>query len=67
MPSRLGAPLLASRAVVVGKDGAERRGILGVLDGFCPLGVEDEAGEAWPALLGHLGWVVATEVPTWQF
>lgn len=30
-------------AVVVGKDGAERRGILGVLDGFCPLGVEDEA------------------------
>lgn len=31
-------------AVVVGKDGGERRGILGVLDGFQPLGVEDEAG-----------------------
>ncbi|KAI7836644.1 hypothetical protein COHA_009529 [Chlorella ohadii] len=30
-------------AVVIGKDGGERRGILGVLDGFCPLGVENEA------------------------
>lgn len=31
-------------AVVVGRDGGDRRGILGVLDGFCPLGVENEAG-----------------------
>lgn len=29
-------------AIVVGNDGGERRGILGVLDGFSPLGVEDE-------------------------
>lgn len=33
----------ALQAVVVGTDGGERRGILGVLDGFSPLGVEDEA------------------------
>ncbi|EFN53378.1 hypothetical protein CHLNCDRAFT_25985, partial [Chlorella variabilis] len=32
-------------AVVVGRDGGDRRGILGVLDGFCPLGVENEADQ----------------------
>jgi adenosine/AMP kinase len=28
-------------AVIVGRDDRERRGVLGVLDGFCPRGVEN--------------------------
>ncbi len=44
--------MLAGRAVMVGRGGGERRGILAVLDGSCPPGVEDEAGEAWRSLNG---------------
>ena len=43
--------------MVVGRDGGERRGILGVLDGFAPLGVEDDNG-AWVGRVG--GWVVGS-------
>jgi hypothetical protein len=39
-------------AVVVCRDDKDRRGIMGVLDGFRPLGLEDESGEvSWYAQL----------------